>query len=180
LRRVGRCDGVTGFHEAQRLRPRFRWLVAVLPALVTALAIEQIRLGHPVSPQSLSNGACVSLAILLWLVYVWLTRVTLVTDVDGSAVSIRLRGLARHHRIPIATIKTASVVQFHPNRDFGGQGMRAVAGGRAYVADTVRGVRLELEGDGFAVIGSTRPEQLLAAIADRRREHPTDGFRPGS
>jgi hypothetical protein len=165
---------VTVFHEEQRLRPpRFRWLVAVVPAMFTAVAVEQVRLGHPLGPRSLSNGEFVSLAIFLWLVYVWLTRVKLVTDVDGSAVSIRLRGLSRHHRIPLAKIKAASVVGFNPARDFGGYGMRAVAGGRAYVADTVRGARLELEGGGFAVIGSRRPEQLLAAIAGQRDRPPT-------
>lgn len=145
--------------------------------MFTALAIEQIRLGHPLGTRSVSNGEFVSLAIFLWLVYVRLTRIKLVTDVDGVAVSIRLRGLSRHHRIPIAKIRAASVVQFNPDRDFGGYGMRAVAGGRAYVADTVRGARLELDGGGFAVIGSRRPEQLLAAIADRRPERPTDRLR---
>ena|SRR5579862_7544646 len=159
---------MTRFHEAQRLRPpRFRWLVAFPPALVTALAIAQLRIGHPIGTQAPSNRGFVSLAVLLWLVYVWLSRVQLVTDVDATAVSIRLRGLSRRHRISLATIRSASAVAFSPERDFGGHGIRAVAGGRAYIAQGTRGARLELEGGQFVVIGSARPEELLAAIAPR-------------
>jgi hypothetical protein len=157
---------VTPFHEAQRLRPpRFRWLVAFPPAMVTALAVAQLRLGHPIGTHALSNGGFVSLAIFLWLVYVWLSRVQLVTDVEASGVSLRLRGLSRHHRIPLEAIRSAAVVTFDADRDFGGFGIRTIAGGRAYVARATRGVRLELDGDGFVVIGSLRPEELVAAVS---------------
>jgi hypothetical protein len=156
------------FHEAQRLRPaRFRWLVAFPPAMITALAIAQRRLGHPIGPHALSNREFVSLAVFLWFVYMWLSYVQLVTDVDATAISIRLRGLLRHHRISLSKIRSASVVAFNPERDFGGYGIRAVPGGRAYVAQAIRGARLELEGGGFVVIGSTRPEELLAAVKSK-------------
>jgi hypothetical protein len=160
---------MTAFHEEQRLaRSRFRWLVSVPPALLTALAAAQLWVGHRLGSRSLSNGGLIFLSMLLWFVYVRLTRVKLVTDVDRLAVSIRLRGLSRHHRIPIAKIKTGSVVRFNPNRDFGGYGIRSVPGGQAYVAEGDRGARLELEGGGFAVVGSRSPEQLLAAILAAR------------
>jgi hypothetical protein len=155
---------MTRFHEAQRLRPRFRWLVAFPPAMLTALAIAQLRLGHPIGPHAPSNAGFIILSAFLWLVYVWLSRVQLVTDVDANAVSIRLRGLSRHHRIPLTSIKSASTVTFDPMRDFGGVGVRSVPGGRAYVAQTTRGARLELVGSRFVVIGSARPEELIAAV----------------
>jgi hypothetical protein len=157
---------MTSFHEAQRLQPaRFRWLVAFPPAMFTALAVAQRVLGHPIGTHALSDRGFASVSVFLWLVYVWLSRVQMVTDVDTTAVSIRLRGLSRHHRIPRVAITRASEVAFDAERDFGGYGIRSIPGGRAYVAQASRGARLELEGGGFVVIGSTHPEALIAAIA---------------
>ncbi len=104
------------------------------------------------------------LAVLLWAIYVWLSRVRLVTDVDDAAVSVRLRGLSRQHRIPRAKIKKVSIITFDPNKDFGGYGIRPVNGGQAYVGVARRGVRAELAGGGFAVIGSSKPDALIAAL----------------
>jgi hypothetical protein len=127
------------------------------------LAIAQRLLGHPLGPHSLSDGEYASLGLLLWFVYVWLTRVELVTDVDTASVSIRMRGLFRHHRIPLQKVKAVSIVNFDAD-GYGGYGMRDVPGGRAYLAQAGRGARLELDGGGFVVIGSVRPEELLKAL----------------
>src|SRR5580693_6703108 len=155
----------TRFHEAQRLRPpRFGWLVAFPPALLTGLATAQRWIGHPIGPHPLSDRRLGATAMFLWLVYIWLSRVQLVTDLDEAAVTIRLSGLGRRHRIPLASITSASVVAFNAETDFGGYGFRPVPLGRAYVAQSGRGVRLELQGGAFAVIGSVRHEQLLAAV----------------
>ena len=118
------------------------------------------------------------LAVLLWGVYVWLSRVRLVTDVDETGVSIRLRGLSSHHRIPLDTINARSIVTFDPDKDFGGYGIRTVDGGRgrAYMAKATRGVRLEFEGGRFAVIASGRPGPLIESMAVRVRA-VTDGVR---
>ena len=105
-----------------------------------------------------------TLAVLLWAVYVWLSRVRLVTDVDDGAISMRLRGLSRKHRIPRAKIEKVSIVTFDANKDFGGYGIRPIRGGQAYVGLTGRGVRAELAGGGFAVIGSSKPDALIAVL----------------
>jgi len=161
--------GASRFHEEQVLQPRRRrWIVALLPATVTALAAGQMRLGHLLGKYSLSTGGLLSMAVLLWAVYVWLSRVRLVTDVDDDGVSIRVRGLSRHHRIPLSKVTSAVVVTFNPDKDFGGYGIRHVGRGRAYVGDSVKGVRMELSGGGFAVIGSARPEALLIALRAHR------------
>jgi len=105
-----------------------------------------------------------SLAVLLWAVYVWLSRVRLITDIDGASVSVRMRGLPRHARIPLANIAAVRVVCFDSQKDFGGYGFRAVKGGRAFIGTTSRGVRLDLVGGAFAIIGSALPEDLVAAL----------------
>ncbi len=161
----GNTPPATPFHEEQILQPpRRRWAVALPPAVITALAAGQMRAGHPLFKYSVSTGRLMALAVLGWAVYVWLSRVRLVTDVDQEGVSVRLRGLSRHHRIPRASITRTSIVAFDPEKDFGGYGIRSVDGGRAYVGLGRRGVRLELAGNGFAVVGSARPEALIAAL----------------
>ena len=105
-----------------------------------------------------------ALAVLLWAVYVWLSRVRLVTTVDDEAITIRLRGLSRELRIRRSKIATVSLVTFDQDKDFGGYGIRSVTGGHAYVGLTARGVRADLVGGGVAVIGSSRPEALLSAL----------------
>ena len=157
------------FHEEQALQPaRRRWIIAIVPATLTALAAGQLRLGHPLFTHAPSTGGLMTLAVLLWAVYVWLSRVRLVTDVDERSVSLRLRGLSRHHAIPRARIVRASAVTFDPDREFGGYGIRNLAGGRAYVGVNRQGIRVELDDKSFVVIGSGVPDRILAAIAGEK------------
>lgn len=155
---------VLRFHERQRLQPRHRWLVAFPPALFTALAIAQRWVGHPLGQHALSDRGLASLSILLWLVYVWLSRVELIIEVNETAITVRMGGLARRHRIPLTAVRSASIVVVDADRDFGGMGFRTVNGGRAYIARSAKAVRLELNGGGFAIIGSTRPDELAEAV----------------
>jgi len=160
-------SGLAGsrFHEEQLVQPsKRRWVVALPPATLTALAAGQLRLGHPLFSHAPSTAGLMALAVLLWAVYVWLSRVRLVTDVDDAAITMRLRGLSREHRIPRSKIRSVSLLSFNPDKDFGGYGIRSVKGGQAYVGLTGRGVRAELDGGGFAVIGSSKADALFAAL----------------
>jgi len=153
------------FHEEQSYRQlRVRLLLAIPPVILLAVSVWQVGLGHRWGLHAASNGDLITLAAFIWLVYAWLLRVRLVTEVRRGEISIRLRGLGRHDRVAAATINTASVVLFDPVRDFGGYGIRGTRGGRAYVAGRTPGVRLDLLKGGFLVIGSRRPEELLTAI----------------
>jgi hypothetical protein len=160
------------FHEEQSYRqPRVRLLLAIPPVILLAVTIWQVGLGHRWREHGPSSGDLVTMTVFIWLVYVYLLRVRLVTDVQPGAISIQLRGLWRHDRIAAVTIKTASVIDFDPVQDFGGYGIRAVRGGKAYIAGRTPGVRLDLLKGGFVVIGSVRPEELLTAINRVSRSH---------
>jgi hypothetical protein len=153
------------FHEEQLYRQlRVRLLLAILPLILLAVTVWQVGFGHRWGPHAASNGDLITATVFTWLVYVRLLRVRLVTDVQPGEISIRLRGLWRHDRIAAATIKAASVVVFDPVLDFGGYGIRATRGGRAYLASRTPGVRLDLVKGGFVVIGSEHPDELLKAI----------------
>jgi hypothetical protein len=136
------------FLEQQSFRQRrVRILLAIPPAAMLLLLVWQVILGH-----------------FLWLVYFRLVTVRLVTLVGPDDVTVGMRGLWRERHIPLKEIKTAKVVTYDAARDYGGYGIRTTRRGKAYIAGGDRGVRLELVKGGAVLVGSARPEELLAAI----------------
>ena len=160
------------FYEEQPLRVRrLRWRLAMLPLFVTVLAVLQVGFGRHWGTYPVSNGNLIVLAVLMWIVFAWLVRVRLVIEVTGDAVSMRLRGLFRRHRVAIDRCRSSSVVSFDPMRDFGGIGARRRGRTRAYLAGGTTGVRIDLDDGDAVVIDTERPADLLAAVqgAVRRR-----------
>jgi hypothetical protein len=157
------------FHEEQSFgQLRLRLMLALPPAALSVLLVWQVVLGHPWGKQPMSNGGLIGLTVFLWLVYLRLTRVRLVTNVEPGELLVGLRGLWRMRRIPLTNLKAVKIVTFHPLRDFGGYGIRSLNRGKAYVAGGTRGVRLELNDDSVLVIGSNRPEELSRVLRPAR------------
>ena len=153
------------FHEEQAFRQRrVRILLAIPPAAMLLILVWQVLLGHPWGTKPVSNASVIGWTVFIWLVYLRLVTVRLVTHVVPGKVSVGMRGLWRERHIPLNEIKTAKVVTYDAARDYGGYGIRTTRRGKAYIAGGNRGVRLELAKGGAVLIGSARPEQLLAAI----------------
>jgi hypothetical protein len=161
------------FHEEQSFRQRRLWLLLAIPPFgLLLLVIWQVVLGHPWGRQPMSNAGLIGWTVFLWLVYVRLLTVRLVTDVHSGEVSVAMRGLWRRRRIPLSDIKSSKVVAYDALRDFGGYGIRSTARGKAYIAGGNRGVRLELKRGGPLLIGSQRPEELELAIQQHVSTQP--------
>jgi hypothetical protein len=153
------------FREEQIFRQRrVRILLAIPPAAMLVILIWQVILGHPWGTKPVSNASVIGWTVFLWLVYLRLVTVRLVTHVGPGEVTVGMRGLWRERHIPLNEIKTAKVVSYDAARDYGGYGIRMTWRGKAYIAGGDRGVRLELVKGGAVLIGSARPEELLAAI----------------
>jgi hypothetical protein len=153
------------FRERQSFRQRrVRILLAIPPAAMLLLLVWQVILGHPWGTTPMSNAKIIGWTVFLWLVYLRLVTVGLVTQVGSGELTVGMRGLWRESHIPLNQIKSAKVVTFDAARDYGGYGIRTTRRGKAYIAGGNRGVRLELVKGGAALIGSARPEELLAAI----------------
>jgi len=153
------------FREEQIFRQRrVRILLAIPPAAMLVILVWQVILGHPWGTKPMSNASVIGWTVFLWLVYLRLVTVRLVTHVVPGEVAVGMRGLWREKRIPVSEIKSAKVVTYDAARDYGGYGIRATRRGKAYIAGGDRGVRLELAKGGAVLIGSARPEELLAAI----------------
>lgn len=161
------------FHEEQRFRQRrLRVLTAVPPVMLSLLAIWQVALGHPFGKQPMSNGNIIGWSIFLWLVYLRLNTVKLVTDVGPGELRVKMRGLARSYQIALKGVEAVRIVEFDPARDWGGYGRRQTSRGRAFIAAGKRGVELEFNIGGIVLIGSQRPDELARCIREQltRRE----------
>lgn len=157
------------FHEVQSLRVRrLRLVLAIPPLLMLALVFWQVILGHRWGKQPMSNASVIGWTIFLWVLYIRLVTVRLVTDVRPGELSVAMRGLWRARRVPLAAIKSSKTVTYDPVRDWGGFGIRTTRKGQAYIAGGNRGVRLELVKGGVILIGSGRSEELERAIQSSR------------
>ena len=158
-------DSAPIFREQQSFRlKRQRALLAIPPVGMSLLLLWQVILGHPWGKEPLSNASVIGWTIFLWLVYLRLVTIRLVTEVRSGELTVAMRGLWRARRIPVCEIKSAKIITYDPEHDYGGYGIRSTRSGSVYTAGGNRGVRLELAKGGTLVIGTGRPEELASAI----------------
>jgi hypothetical protein len=158
------------YSEKQPFRQtRMRVLTAIPPAGMTLLAIWQIGLGHPFGKMALSNGTLLGWTFFLWLIYVRLLTVTLVTEVRRGELRVGLRGLWRLNRVILTGVQSVRVVTFDPARDWGGYGMRTTQQGKAFIAGGNSGVELKLADSSIVLVGSQHASRLAAAISSEVR-----------
>lgn len=158
------------FYEEQPFRQtRLRILTAIPPVALTLGAVWQVALGHPWGKQPMSDAGLIVWSIFLWLVYLRLMLVKLITEIRPGELRVRMRGLWRSIRIPLEKVKTAAVVTFDPVRDWGGYGFRSTKKGTAYLAGGGEGVELRLNSGALILIGSRRPTELAGAIEQSKR-----------
>ena len=156
------------FHEAQKLsNRRMKIQLAFLPLAFTILLVWQVILKHTAARKTLSDGEVIGWTILLWLLYFRLISVKMVTDLKPLKLIVKLRGVFRSCKIPLADIESVEVITFDPIKDFGGFGIRSTKEGRACLAYGTRGVRVKLRHGNPVVIGSQQPEALARAISSR-------------
>lgn len=87
------------------------------------------------------------------------------TTVTPESLTVRY-GFLGTTRVPIIEILKADAVQYRPVRDYGGWGMRGFRGRRALSARGNRGVLVTRRDGTTLLVGSLRPRELLAALAN--------------
>jgi len=75
---------------------------------------------------------------------------------DGK-LEVKLRGLFRSRRIPLADIRSIETIHFDPVRDYGWLRNSFHPGGKAGSLDSTSGVILKLADGQKLVIGTTNP-----------------------
>jgi hypothetical protein len=156
------------FHEVQRLPlRRMALMLAIPPSGMSLLLLWQVVLGHPWGQHPMTNTSVIGWTTFLWLVYVRLLTVRLVTEVRDRELVVTMRGLWRAHRVPLANIASAEAVDFDPIRDYGGYGIRSNREGKAYIANGNGGVRVKLSDGSNLVVGSQRANALASVLKPR-------------
>jgi len=152
------------------------WIFLLPVAAVTIIVwyefVQQVVLGQPQGEEPIPNW----LAWLLTLIFgfgfpVVGVLVRLVTEVRPGELRVRIYPF-RWVTIPVSSMHRAAVRQYSPIREYGGWGVRVSRlNGRAYNAYGNQGVQLELDNGALLLIGSQRPQELIAAIQ-------TAGYKP--
>ena len=113
--------------------------------------------------QGFSPWAYALLALVLVIVLAALTtRQT--TTVGTEAVTVRF-GILYTARIPFSEVVRAEAVAYRPVREYGGWGIRGTRRRRALNTRGNRGVLLTKTDGSTLLIGSQKPRELLAALA---------------
>jgi hypothetical protein len=153
------------YQEVQRLR---QWLFVVPIAIATVVIwwafFKQVVLQDPTGEQPLPEWLAWVLAFVFGLglpALGWSMR--LITVVRPGLLWVRLSPF-RGTRIPTEEIDSAFAREYSPIREYGGWGVRVSRSGRAYNAYGEHGVQLVLRDGSRILVGSQRPEELVAAL----------------
>lgn len=155
------------FREVQYIRQWWLWLIVIFIAgLSWHTAVEQLIWGIP----SGNNPASDPEALIIWVVFgilfpalFWFSR--LITEVrsDGLYICFFPFHLS-FKKMPFTQIKKYEARTYSPLGEYGGWGIRYGFGGKAYNVSSNRGVQFEFVDGKQLLIGSQKPEELVAAI----------------
>ena len=173
------------FHETQRFRQGWLWLVVIVSLLPAVGAMgygvwRQVVMGklfgdRPASDLSLLLAfalVCVAGAGVIALL--WSARLDV--SVNDREVFIRFRPFhIRGRSIALSEIAEARARTYRPIAEYGGWGIRMGFGGMAYNVSGNEGVQLVLANGRRILIGSQRSAELEAAIASQRTHRPARG-----
>ena len=147
---------VTYFHEEQRFRDSWLWLIVLVPFVVAVSAM----LAAPRTPSGalvLALVAGVGVAVLIGLA-------RLETSVTSDAIVVTFHGLW-----PTRRIKLDDIAEYAPMRygmwDSGGWGIHLGLAGLTYNVSGNEGIHFRLKRGGRVLVGTQRPGEFAAAIA---------------
>jgi hypothetical protein len=172
-------DSGVSFHEEQRFRQRWIWLllwpcagIALAGAVIVAYGmVQQLVYDRPWGDRPMSDAALMwigSLLVVICLVTAvgvpWVIHaLRLVTEVAPDGVFVRFIPLTKR-RIGFEQIVSCEARTYRPILEYGGWGVRFWLSGTAYNVSGNQGVQLRLASGRRLLIGSQRAEELARAI----------------
>jgi hypothetical protein len=153
------------FHEAQHFRIWMFWVpILVVTGLVWYEFYQQIIRDNPAGTQPIPDWAAWVLTIVFGIGFpVVGFTLRLITDLRSGELQMRVFPF-RAARIPLEDVVEAEVREYSGQREYGGFGVRTGRAGKAYTAYGNKGVQLWLKGDERILIGTQRPEELIAVL----------------
>lgn len=172
-------DGVL-FHEKQRFRQGWLWLLVVLP-LLTIIPLmlfglhQQLVLGKPFGTNPMGDRRLVITSLFVMIVPLLVVVMFWWSELDVRVTRDELRARFRPFHLsprvfPLAGIRSCEARDYEPIGEFGGWGIR-MGGARswAYNVSGSRGVQLELADGRRLLIGSQRADELAETILSAQR-----------
>lgn len=170
------AEASTAFHILSMSKPfrevqyALRWWLALL-LLVPVSAVgyglfQQFVLGKRWGNRPVSNVAFGLIGALLFGFVAWIFSLHLATEVRDGQLILSWRYLWLPRRIPLDEIEKAEAVRYSPVGEYMGWGIRRsiTDGSICYTARGDRGVRVATKDGKKLLVGSQRPEELVAAL----------------
>lgn len=159
------------FRESQRFRQAWLWLIVLLigGGMWIILIMHMVRPNTPDGYWSVLTSLAVAWLVMgvIFPVSLWLFELRV--EVRRDALYYRFVPLhLRTHSIAIGDIAGFEARTYRPILEYGGWGIRYGLHGRAYNVSGNRGVQLTLADGKRILIGSQRPDELAAALAQAR------------
>src|ERR1700691_861201 len=141
------AKGAVLFRETQSFQlGSARIALAMPPGVLAVVCCRQIFFHHPWGNPPVTNGNLLFLTILTLSVYGRLITVRLVTELRPEQLSVGMKGFWRRTRGPVADSRAALAVEYDPEGESRGYGVRSGPRGQAYIASGNQAVQLELTG----------------------------------
>ena len=152
---------VTYFHEEQRFRDSWLWLIVLIP-FVVAVSATLAAPRTPVEVTVLVVAVGIGVALLIGLA-------RLETTVTGDAVVVTFHGLWPTRRMRLEDIVEFAALHYGL-WDSGGWGVHLGLAGMTYNISGNEGVHFRLRNGGRVLVGTQRPGELAAAVAKAQAE----------
>ena len=169
----------TTFHEEQRFRQRWVWIIILILSLIFwYVAVKQLLFNTTVGNNPASN----TIILIFWLLFgilfpIFFYKLKLTTEVRKNGLYIRFFPFHLSFKgIPLEKLKRHAVRTYSPITEYGGWGIKWGSGGKAYNVSGNRGVQLEFTDGKRLLIGSQKPEQFDSAIAQYLKNHDKNEF----
>jgi hypothetical protein len=160
------------FRETQRFRQIWVWalLIAIAGTVIYSM-VQQLILDNPFGTNPAPDLALVILGIVFVLALpVLFYLLNLTTEVRPDGLYYRFFPIHRSfRRIAPDELSGYEARTYSPLREYGGWGIRYGSSGTAFNISGNRGVQLELVNGKSILIGSQRPEELVAALDSIKR-----------
>ncbi len=148
------------FYEEQRFRQPWVWLLVLIPAAASVIAL----LAKPGPTSLVGFGLLILPLLILFLFGLWLFTMDLETTVRSDVIVVQF-----HELWPTRVIRYEDIARYEPRAyrpliDYGGWGVRFGMAGMAFNVSGKAGVLFRFNDGGRLMVGSQRPGELAAAI----------------
>jgi len=164
----------SSFIETQRFRQVWIWIILIgITASFGWGVVQQLILGKPWGDRPAPDILLVILFLLMAVMLLFFYCIKLETEINETGIYYRFFPFQiSPQKIEWSAINSATVIKYHPLREYGGWGIRYSFGNKkAYSISGNQGLQLELKSGQRLLIGTQQPAAislLLQQLFDKK------------